>query len=330
MNQVIRRINIIRDCLQALPVKEINFNNPHPEPRAPEPWNFGTRNLLLSLTQQTTSCPSSSKTGSKRLPDYIVLPGSAHEVSAVVKLLNLHNIPYAARGNGSSVMGFVMSEGAVIDMARMKSIEFDEKNWLVKVGAGVAAFDLQKAASERGFRVNVAEPSALVCANIMCSGIFSLFSASYGTAADNYIDAEFVGPDGSIFRLSDKSAPNLFSFRKENAALPGICTTAWIKLHPVTSGEGAALVPFESLETALDFARDCATRRIGIAIGVLGGEYLSVFLSPTQKLASEVKDVFLQKLKIHYAVLVIGDQRGIQTHCRQPRAQERLWIYYPS
>ena len=120
----------------------------------------------------------------------------AAEISAVVKFLNRHKIPYAVRGNGSSVMGFVMSAGAVIDLGRMKTIVFDEKNWLVQVGAGVAAFDLQKAAVERGFRVNVAEPAALVCANIMCSGIFSTFSASYGTAADNYIDAEFVGPDG--------------------------------------------------------------------------------------------------------------------------------------
>jgi len=37
-------------------------------------------------------------------------------------------------------MGFVMSEGAVIDLGRMKTIDFDEKNWLVKVGAGVCRF----------------------------------------------------------------------------------------------------------------------------------------------------------------------------------------------
>ncbi len=36
-------------------------------------------------------------------------------------------------------------------------------------------------------------------------------------------------------------------------------------------------------------------------------------LSPTQKLASEVKDVFLEKLKIQYAVLVIGDQYALRS-----------------
>jgi len=87
-----------------------------------------------------------------------------------------------------------------------------------------------------------------------------------------------------VFRLSDKSAPNLFAFRKEDSAVPAICSSAYIRLHPVTSDEGAAFVPFESLEPALDFARECAMRRIGLAIGVLGGEYISVFLSPRKNL----------------------------------------------
>lgn len=270
-------------------------------------WATGDRAVALTYSHDP------SPVAGPRMPQYVIMPGSTPEISAVIKALNSHHIPYAVRGNGSSVMGFVMSEGAVIDLGRMKSIEFDEKNWVVKVGPGVAAFELQKAAVKRGFRVNVAEPSALVCANIMCSGIFSLFSASYGTAADNYIDAEFVGPGGEVFRLSDKSAPNLYAFKKEDSALPGICSSAYIRLHPVTSGEGAAFVPFDSLDGALDFARECAMRRIGLAIGVLGGEYLSVFLSPTKKLAAEVKDIFRDKLKIEFLVLVIGDQFALRS-----------------
>jgi hypothetical protein len=248
-----------------------------------------------------------------KMPAYVIMPNSTAEISAIIKLLNRYKIPYAVRGNGSSVIGFVMSEGCVIDLGRMKTIDFDEKNWVVKVGPGVAAFDLQKAAVNHGYRVNVAEPSALVCSNIICSGIFSLFSASYGTAADNYIDAEFVGHDGEVFRLSDKSAPNLFAFKKEDSAIPGICSSAYIRLHPVTSDEGAAFVPFESLERALNFARECAMRRIGLAIGVLGGEYISVFLSPTKKLAAEVKEIFREKLRIEYLVMVIGDKYALRS-----------------
>ena len=264
---------------------------------------WATNDRAIALTYSHDPCPVAEP----RLPNHVIMPGSAAETQAVVKFLNHHKIPYAVRGNGSSVMGFVMSAGAVIDMGRMKTIAFDEKNWLVRVGAGVAAFDLQRAAAERGLRVNVAEPAALVCANIMCSGIFSTFSASYGTAADNTIDAEFVAPDGSVFRLSDPAAPNLFGFRRQDAPLPGICTSASVRLHAVTADEDAVFVPFTALEGALDFARECSRRRIGLAIGVLGGEYISTFLSPTKALAAEVKNVFRDKLKIEFLVLVIGD-----------------------
>lgn len=270
---------------------------------------WATNDRAVALTYSHDPCPVAGQ----RTPDYVVLPSTGEEVSAVVKLLNSNEIPYAVRGNGSSVMGFVMSEGAVIDLQRLKKIEFDEKNWYVRTGAGVSAFDLQKEAVKRGFRVNVAEPSALVCANIMCSGIFSLFSASYGTAADNYINARFVGQDGEQFSLNDRNSQNLFAFRREDSTLPGICVSADIRLHPILDDEESALVPFESLESALDFAKECATRRIGTAIGVLGGEYLSTFLSPTGKLAAEVKGVFREKLKIEFPVLVIGDRYAMRS-----------------
>ncbi|MCA1745581.1 MAG: FAD-binding protein, partial [Bacteroidales bacterium] len=199
-------------------------------------WATSDRAIALTYAQDPSPI-----TG-LMMPDYVIMPNTKEEISAIVKLLNRQQIPFAVRGNGSSVMGFVMSPGAVLDMNRMKTIEFDEKNWLVKTGAGVAAFDLQKEAQSRGYRVNVAEPSALVCANIMCSGIFSTFSATYGTAADNYIDAQFVTKDGDFFKMNDKDAPNLFAFNPTDAGIPAICTSADIKLHPIHEDETGLLI----------------------------------------------------------------------------------------
>lgn len=247
----------------------------------------------------------------RKMPRFVIMPSSAEEVSEVIKILKKQDIPYAVRGNGSSVMGFVMSEGAVIDLKRMNSIEFDEKNYFVKTGPGVSAFELQKEAQKRGYRINAAEPSAMVCANLMCSGIFSTFSASYGTAAENYVDAEFIDAEGGFFSLNDKTAPNLFSFNKEGAGIPGICVSASIKLHNISDDEECVLVPFRNLEDALDFSYNCASRRIGLANGVLGGEYISTFLSPTVKTAQESKKVFTEKLMIRYLVLIIGDKYAI-------------------
>jgi len=95
----------------------------------------------------------------------------------------------------------------------------------------------------------------------------------------------------------------------------------------VTGDEAGVLVPFESLEEALDFSKECAIRRIGLAIGILGGGYISSFLAPTKQLAAEVRDVFEKKLGVAYLVLVIGDRYAIQNvlSMGRPVFDERLF-----
>ena len=242
------------------------------------------------------------------------MPDTKEEIASLVKLFKRNNITYTIRGNGQNLLGFAINEGVIIDLNRMKTIEFDEKNWLVKAGPGMTAFDLQKQAQKRGFRINAAEPAALVCANIMCSGIMSTFSTTYGINADNFIDAEFVDKDGSFFSLNDISSPNLYSYKNlQHKSSPGICISASIKLHPFTDDESGILVPFQTLDKALDFIKECAVRHIGLALGIVGAEYISTFLSPTKKMASEIKNIFVDKLNIPWLVVLIGDKYAIRS-----------------
>jgi FAD/FMN-containing dehydrogenase len=89
-------------------------------------------------------------------------------------------------------------------MNRMRKIDFDVDNWCVAVGPGVTSFELQKEAYKRGFRVNTAEPAATVCGNIVCTGTFSTWSNVYGTAADGFIDMEFVD-QGKVFASTTRT-----------------------------------------------------------------------------------------------------------------------------
>ncbi|MEN6615325.1 MAG: FAD-dependent oxidoreductase [Syntrophorhabdus sp.] len=246
-------------------------------------------------------------------PQCVILPGNRDELCAVVKLLYDSGTPFAVRASGTNLMGFTLSQGAVIDVCRMDSIEFDEKNWIVTIGPGVPAFNLQRECVKKGYRVSVAEPAALVCGSMMCMGIVSLFSTAYGASADNYVDAEFVANDGSIFSLNERSAPNLFAFDKKGAESPGICSSLKVKLHPMTDDEEGLIVPFESLDRAIEFSRECAVRRLGIAIGILGTEYFASFVSPSEELAESVKKILGDKLQMKYSVLVIGDTYALRS-----------------
>lgn len=243
----------------------------------------------------------------EKIPRYVVLPDSTEEVAAIVKLAHTQDIPYIVRGNGGSVYGMVFSEGMVLDMNRMKTIEVDPENWTATVGAGVTSFELQQEAAKHGCRINAAEPAATVCGNILCTGIFSPWSAAYGTAADNFVDMEFVNDTGRIFSLNDVNAPNLYAYTHEVKDVPGVCTRAKIKLHPVSGDEEGVLIPFEDFAEAVRFARELNLRRIGSAVAVLGTHYLATFMSPSQELADRLKTEMDRVLGIRYAVFVVAD-----------------------
>ncbi len=245
-----------------------------------------------------------------RMPRYVVLPGTREEVAAIVRLAGERGLDLAIRGNGGSVFGFVFTDGVVLDMNRMRTIEFDLDNWVAAVGPGVTSFELQQEACRRGLRVNAAEPAATVCGNLVCTGTFSTWSNVYGTAADNFVDMEFVGRDGRIFRLNDKRGPNHFAFEHRVAPSPGVCTKAFVKLHPMTDDEEGLLVPFEGLDEAVRFARELGQRRIGLALAVLGAHYIATFLTPDEGLAGRVKAALPEALGINYVVFTIADRFG--------------------
>lgn len=286
-----------------------------------EPW--ATNDPAIAVTYSHDPSPIAVP----RIPAYVVLPGSAHEVAALLRLFKEEEVSWTARGNGSNILGFELGEGAIIDLNRMRELSFDEKNWSVRIGPGVSAFELQRAAVDRGYRVHVAEPAALVLASIMCSGILSLFATSYGTSAEGVLDACFVAPDGSSFSMNQKEGPNLFAFAPAPQTTPGICVSADLKLHPMTDDEEGALIPCSTLAEGLEISRELAQRRIGFAVGVLGIEYVASFMSPTQELAGQVKSVLGDSLGMACLVLVLGDSyaMGSLKQMGHPLIDQRLF-----
>jgi hypothetical protein len=269
---------------------------------------WATGDPAIRITYAGDPCPLKPA----RMPRAVALPGSADEVAAVLRLARDRGVPTVVRGNGGSVFGMVFTEGIVLDMNRMRGIDIDEANWTAAVGPGVTVFEIQQEAHRRGFRVNAAEPAATVCGNILCTGLFSPWSASYGLAADNVVDMEFVDGEGNRFRLGDPGAPNLSAYAHAVRDLPGVCTRAVVRLHPRTADEEGLLVPFDAFDDAVHFARELGVRRIGLAVAVLGTHYLASFLAPTLDLARRLKAELPRVLGLRYAVLVVADAHGRQ------------------
>jgi hypothetical protein len=299
--------NYVEDYLQDNEPEEVPSDEFLNKLRSITGDRYATNDPADLIAYANDPCPYSLETK----PRYVVLPLDTQQVSEIIKLCRREGIEYTIRGNGSSAMGFVLGSGLIIDTNRMKKMEFDTGNRAVTIGAGISSFEIQKEAVARGYRINAAEPSALYCANVMCSGLFSLFSSSYGTGTDNLIDAEFVSKEGDVFALSQRDAPNLYGFSKSEPPVQDICTQAVIKLHPILEDESAIAVPFSDMQSAIVYGAELNRRHIGLGIGVLGGEYLSTFISPTSEIAETLRNVFHKELGIEYLVVVLGNRHHL-------------------
>jgi len=87
------------------------------------------------------------------LPDIVIKPRSAVEISAIMRLCNEHKIPVTPRGAGTGLSGGALPHlgGVLLSMERMNSIlEIDERNLQVTTEPGVITEVLQNAVKDKG------------------------------------------------------------------------------------------------------------------------------------------------------------------------------------
>jgi UDP-N-acetylenolpyruvoylglucosamine reductase len=252
---------------------------------------------------------------------YVVMPETTEEVAEIVKYADNNNIPYLPRGNGTLLSMFIetllakavsLEKGIIFDLRRLKKIEIDEENKTATIGVGVTAFELQKEAYKHGMRALVAEAEAQVCVNIASVGIISTWGNTYGWGSDNFIEATLIDSKGNIIHHSDEELTNPYStnnsFTNLTLTPSTIITEAKVKLHPIFDDEEAVLVPFETLDEALDLAMELAKRRVGLSLAVISSKYLSEFISPTNEIAEDFEYITKNYLKFNFIVDVVCDK----------------------
>ena len=91
--------------------------------------------------------------GQGHLPDLVVLPRTAAEISQIARLCTEHRIPLVVRGAGTGYTGGAVPThgGVVVSLERMNRIlEIDEVNLLAVVEPYVINGDLQRAVERVG------------------------------------------------------------------------------------------------------------------------------------------------------------------------------------
>src|SRR5262245_5555276 len=86
-------------------------------------------------------------------PSVVVLPETAEQVAAIVRLANRYGLPVVPRGAGTGLSGGALATegGVLMPMTRMKRIlEIDPVNRLAVVEPGLVNLELSKAAAKYG------------------------------------------------------------------------------------------------------------------------------------------------------------------------------------
>jgi glycolate oxidase len=198
------------------------------------------------------------------IPDAVVLPTSAEQISEVVQLANRHRIPVVPRAGGTGLTdGAVpLKHGILVDVKLMnKIVEIDLEDRTVTVQPGINMLKLNEELRKHGviFPDDPASyPCSLVGGRIGTSG-WSLIGGRYGHTRDLVVSFQLALPTGELIEVGDGGGRKI---RKSSTGYQlkhlfmghqgtlGIVTEATLELVPRPEAEFAAFFSYPDYMTA--------------------------------------------------------------------------------
>jgi glycolate oxidase len=210
------------------------------------------------------------------LPTVVVLPASAQEIAAVVRLCNGRGVDFIPRGAGTGLSGGAVAEtgGVVISTARMsRIIEIDAENRLAVVEPGVVNADISAAVRGIGLRY-VPDPSSQAACTIggnIAENSGGLHCLAHGVTTNHILGVQIVTPEGDIEwlggRIADTPGYDLLGVFVGSEGTLGIATQAVVRLTPVPERVRTLLAVFETVDAATHAVSGIIAR--GIVPGAL-------------------------------------------------------------
>jgi glycolate oxidase len=151
------------------------------------------------------------------MPDAVVMPGTAEEVAAVLKLAQQHRVPIVSRGSGTNLCGgTVPTEGGIVLVTnRMNEIaEIDQENLTATFGPGVITAELHQAVEALGL-FYPPDPGSMRISTMggnvaECAG--GMRGLKYGVTKDYIMGLQAVLPGGEILRFGGKNAKDVAGY----------------------------------------------------------------------------------------------------------------------
>ncbi|MGH3500157.1 MAG: FAD-binding oxidoreductase, partial [Nocardioidaceae bacterium] len=207
--------------------------------------------------------------------DLVARPTSTHDVVAVVRWANQHEVAVTVRGAGSGVVGsgLPLYGGVVLDLRGMSEIgPVDTVNRLVTVGAGTLGSTLEDHLAAYNL-TSGHYPQSLHLASVggwVAMRGSGTFSSMHGNIEDRVADLEVVLPTGEV--LTTRSSPraseglDLKQVFIGSEGMLGVITSVTLRLVPLPASRRFAAVRFDTLDAALDTMRETLTTGVRPAV----------------------------------------------------------------
>lgn len=143
------------------------------------------------------------------LPDIVVFPMTADEVSGIMKLAQQYQVPVVPFGVGSSLEGHAIpyEHGITVDFTLMnKVLEVREEDFLVKVQPGVTRSQLNKELKKYGLFFPVDPGADATLGGMAATNASGTTSVKYGVMRDQVLDLEVVLADGEMIHTGSMAA----------------------------------------------------------------------------------------------------------------------------
>ena len=149
-----------------------------------------------------------------QIPEAVVKPGSAEEVSKILQLANKVGFKVIPRGAGTNLSGgsVPIQGGVVMQMNRMNHIlEIDVENLTAWVGPGVVTSNLHSAVEALGL-FYPPDPASMTVSTLggnVAENAGGLRGLKYGVTRDYVMGLETVLPTGDIITSGGKTVKNV-------------------------------------------------------------------------------------------------------------------------
>jgi glycolate oxidase subunit GlcD len=224
---------------------------------------IGVEHVLDAPAQSSPyNSDASRRRGLNGRADAVVLPGSAHEVAAVVRWCCAHDVPIVPRGGGTGLTGGAVptTGGVVCSLERLRAVrELEPALWRICVEAGVTTRHVQRLARENGLFF-APDPGASEQSHIggnVATNAGGPHALKYGVTGAWVAGLEVVLAPGELVQLGgwarkDVAGYDLRSLLIGSEGTLGLITAVRLRLLPAP-------------EAAIPLAVFCRTRAEGCA-----------------------------------------------------------------